>query len=90
MANNGRINPSVEEIIEPGCMNSCNCANNQNNERTIGFNEFFEVMKNKIAEERRISSDIIFESSIYFKNIGVSNVTCFLCPFTKDAAHSYQ
>lgn len=56
---------SIEEPaeIQPGCMPNCSCNKGRREERTVTFDQFFEVMVKKIAEERVFSKDIIFESS---------------------------
>jgi hypothetical protein len=55
------LNFVIDENVKPGCMPSCGTA--LGDDRTITFDEFFEVMVRKITEERRYSDNIIFESS---------------------------
>jgi len=58
-------------------MPACGCGKQKKEEKTISFDEFFEVMNKRITEERIFSKDVVFESN-------VSNVSCLFCPFVKD------
>ena len=53
----------IDGNVQPGCMLSCGAG--PEDDRTITFDEFFEVMVKKITEERRFSDNIIFESSTF-------------------------
>ena len=60
MVNNLNI---IVENIDTGCI-ACGCGENIKKNKSVNFEEFFEVMAKKILEERRFSDNIIFESSI--------------------------
>ena len=58
-----RVEITLDDDVQPGCMPSCGCGGSIKGDGTITFDEFFEVMVKKIIEERRFSDNIIFESS---------------------------
>ena len=58
-----RVEITLDDDVQAGCMPSCGCEGNIRGDRTIAFDEFFEVMVKKIIEERKFSDNIIFESS---------------------------
>lgn len=51
--------PLLDENVQPGCT----CGSTPGDDRSISFDEFFQVMVRKITEERRFSDNIVFESS---------------------------
>ena len=58
------VNVAVETTsVDTGCSLKLGCDGHTTEERTIGFDEFFNVMVKKMKEERAYAQDIIFESS---------------------------
>ncbi len=59
------VNRTLDENVQPGCMPSCSCGGkSRKEERTINFDQFFEVMIKRIKDERVFSKDVVFESSM--------------------------